>query len=101
MLRAWISSAWIASIIVFASPAKAQSMVETCTPLSVEYCYTDDLDTTATYYCSDPLSEALSILFCGGHIEPLFDTLTIYDGPDMSYPLLYMGSGNAGDFAGI
>jgi hypothetical protein len=100
MLRACILSALTASVLACAQPAKAQLIIEACTPLALPYCYESGLDTTVTFFCSDPLSEPLTILFCSGQME-LTDTLVIYDGPDVTYPQLYAGNGNFGDFTGV
>jgi hypothetical protein len=100
MLRVWISSALTASVIAFAAPVKAQIIIETCTPFPLEYCYENGLDTVVTFYCSDPLSQPLMLLVCAGEMELCCDILTIYDGMDETYPILFLGN-NGGNMAGM
>lgn len=67
--------------------------------LSFTVCYHDDMDSLVAYH--DSGVESLFLRFCAGQMEACCDNVVVYDGPDDTAPVLYWGSGDAGDLTGV
>ena len=67
-----------------------------CGPNTYNYCYHNNWDTTLVYQGTSTFPLALQ--FNSGFLETCCDHVTIYDGLDMTAPILYTGNG---DLSGV
>ena len=82
--------------IALLSPLRSRAQVTACSSDEFSVCYHDNMDSVVTYTCNTP-GCFMTLIFCEGETQSGADHVLIYDGADVTAPILFDGTGNSMD----